>query len=154
MIIPFSSCLQLSQHQGFFPMSQVFETGGQSIGVSASAWVLSMNIQDWFPLEWTGWISLKSKGLKSLLQHPNSKASVLRYSAFFIIQLSHPYMTTGKTIALTKQTFVSKLPSQWTNYLCFIFNSFYPNLLTTFTSVYCYFYLSLYIMAQLNLVLT
>ena len=66
--------------------------------------VLPMNVQDWFPLGWTGWISFQSKGLKSLLQHHSSKASILRHSAFFTVQLSHPYMTTGKTIALTRRT--------------------------------------------------
>ena len=86
-------------------ISQCFASGGQSIGVSASTSVLSMNIQDWFPLGWTGWISLHSKGLKSLLQQHSSKASVLQHSAFFTVQLSHPYMTTGKTIALTRWTF-------------------------------------------------
>ena len=69
-VIPFSSCLQYFPASGSFPMSQFFTSGGQSIGVSASASVLPMNIQDWFPLGWTGWISLKSKvTLKSLLQH-------------------------------------------------------------------------------------
>ena len=70
---PSSSCLSLSQHQGLFQMSQFFTLGGQSIGVSASASVLPMNIQDWFPLRWTGLMSLQSKGLKSLLQHRSSK---------------------------------------------------------------------------------
>ena len=86
-------------------MSQFFTSGGQNIGVSASASVLPMNIQDLFPLEWTGWISLQSN---SLLQHHSSKASILQHQAFFIVQLSHPYMTTGKTIALNRQTFVGK----------------------------------------------
>ena len=95
---------------GSFPMSQFFVSGGQSIGVSALASVLSMNIQDWFPLGWTGWISLQSKGLyKSLLQYHSSKPVILRCSAFFMVQLSHPYMTTGKTIALTRQTRVKYL---------------------------------------------
>ena len=67
--------------------------------------VLPMNTQDWFPLGWTGWISLQSKGLKSL-QHHSSKASILQCSVFIMVQLSHPYMTTGKTIALTRWTFV------------------------------------------------
>ena len=63
-------------------------------------------------LGWTGWISLQSKGLsKSLLQHHSSKASVLQHSAFFAIQLSHPYMTTGKTITLTRRTFLGKVIS-------------------------------------------
>ena len=78
-------------------MSQLFTLGGQSIGVLASASVLPMKIQDWFPLGLTGGISLQSKGtLKSLLQHHSSKASILRHSAFFIVQVSHPYMTTEK----------------------------------------------------------
>ena len=69
----------------------------------------SVNIQGWFPLGLTGLISLQSKGLsKSLLQHHSSKASILRPSAFFMVQLSHSYMTTGKTIALTCRTFVGK----------------------------------------------
>ena len=69
------------------------------------------DIQDWFPLGLTGWISLQSKGLSSFLQHYSSKASILWHSAFFIVQLSHPHMTTGKTIALTRQTFVGKVMS-------------------------------------------
>ena len=64
-----------------FSNESVFTSGDQSIGVSASVSVLPMNIQDWFPLGWTGWISLQSKGLKSLLQHHSSKASSLRCSA-------------------------------------------------------------------------
>ena len=106
-VIPFSSCPQSFPASGSFPVSQFFAWGGQSIGVSASASVLPMNIQDWSPLGWTGWISLQSKGtLKSLLQHHISKASILWCSAFFLVQLSHPYMTTGKTIALTRWIFV------------------------------------------------
>ena len=104
-VVPFSSPLVLPFSflaSGSFQMSQLFTSGGQSIGVSASTSVLPKNIQDWFPLEWTGWISLKSKTLKSLLQYHSSKASILLCSAFFIVQLSHPYMTTGKTIALTR----------------------------------------------------
>ena len=62
-VIPFSSHLQSFPASGSFQMSQLFTSGGQSIGVSASTSVLPMNIQDWFPLGWTGWISLQSKGL-------------------------------------------------------------------------------------------
>ena len=62
-VVLFSSCLQSFSASGSFPMSQLFASGGQRIGVSASTSVLSMNIQDWFPLGWTGWISLQSKGL-------------------------------------------------------------------------------------------
>ena len=102
-VIPFSSCPQSLPTSGSFPMSQLFSWGGQSIGVSASASVLPMNTQDWPPLGWTGWISFAVQGtLKSLFQHHSSKASILRHSAFFLVQLSHSYMTTGKTIALTR----------------------------------------------------
>ena len=101
-----------------FSKSQFFTSGGQNIGASVSASVFPMTIQDWFPLGLTGLISLQSKGLsKSLLQHHSSKASILRHSAFFMVQLSHPYMTTGKTIALTRQTFVGKLISLLFNML-------------------------------------
>ena len=96
-VVPFSSCPQSLPASGSFPMSQLFAWGSQSIAVSASAPVLPMNTQDWSPLGWTGWIFLQSKGLfKSLLQHHSSKASILRHSAFIMVQLSHPYMTTGK----------------------------------------------------------
>ena len=99
-------------------MSQLSASGGQSIGVSAWTSVLPMNTQDWSPLGWTGWILLAFQGtLKSLLQHHNSKASILQCSASFIVQLSHPYMTTGKTIALTRRTFVGKVMSLLLNML-------------------------------------
>ena len=110
-IVPFSSCPQSLPESGSFQVSQLFISGGQSIGVSASISVLPMNTQDWSPLGWTGWISLQFKGLKSLLQHHSSKASILRHSAFFTVQLSHPHMTIGKTIALTRWTFVDKVMS-------------------------------------------
>ena len=91
-VVPFFFCLQSFPTSGSFQMSQFFSSGGQSIGVSASASVLPMNIQDWFRLGCTGWISLQSEGLKSLLQHHSSKASILWPSAFFIVQLSHPWL--------------------------------------------------------------
>ena len=115
-VIPFSYRLQSFPASGSFPNSQFFASGDQSIGISASALVLPMNIQDWFAWGWTGWISLQSKGL-SRVQHHSSKASVLWHSAFFIVQLSHPYMTTGKTIALTRWTFVGKVMSLLFNML-------------------------------------
>ena len=68
-VVPFSSCLQSFPASGSFPMSQLFTSGGQSIGVSASTSVLPMNIQDWFPLGWTGWISLQSKGLSRVFSN-------------------------------------------------------------------------------------
>ena len=104
--VTFFFCLQSFPASGSFPMSWLLASGGQSIGASTS--VLLMNIQGLFPLGLIGLISLQSKGLSSLLQHHNSKASVLRLSAFFTVQLSHLYMTTGKIIALTIWTFVSK----------------------------------------------
>ena len=94
---------------GSFPMNQLFTSSGQSIGASALASVLPVNIHDLFPLEWTGWMSFAVQGtLKSLLQHQSSKASILQFSAFFIVQLSHPYMTTEKTIALIRQPLLAK----------------------------------------------
>ena len=68
-VIPFSSCPQSLPASGSFPMSQLFSWGGQSTGVSASPSVLPMNTQDWFPLEWTGWISLQSKGLSRVFSN-------------------------------------------------------------------------------------
>ena len=108
-------------------MSQFFESGGESIGLLASASVLPMNIQRWFPLELTGWISLQSKGLsKSLLQYHSLKASILWPSAFFIVPLSHPYMTSGETIALTRWTFVGKVKSLLINMLFMLVITFLP----------------------------
>jgi len=63
-VVPFSSCPQSFPASGSFPMSRLFASGSQSVGVSASASVLPMNIQDWFPLGWTGWISLQSTSLQ------------------------------------------------------------------------------------------
>ena len=77
-VITFSSCLQSFPASGSFPMSQFFASSGQSIGVSASASVLPMNIQDWFPLVLTGWISLQSKGLSRVFSNTTgSKASII-----------------------------------------------------------------------------
>ena len=105
LVTPFSSCPQSFPALGSFPTSRLFKSGDESIRVPASASVLSMNIQGWFPLGLTDLISLHSKGLSSLLQH-NSKSSILWHTAFFMAQLWPSYITTGKTIALTKQIFV------------------------------------------------
>ena len=95
-VVFFSSCPQSFPASGSCPMSQLFASVGQSIGASTSA--LPTNTQDWAPLGWTAWISLQSKGLSRvfsnttfLLQHHISKASILWCSAFFIVQISHPY---------------------------------------------------------------
>ena len=82
-VIPFSSCLQSFPASGSFPISQLFTAGGQSIGASASATVLPMNIQDWFPLGWTGCISLQSKGLSRVFLN----TTVAKHQ-FFSTQLS------------------------------------------------------------------
>ena len=99
-------------------MSQFFASGGQSIGASALASVLPVNTQDRFPLGWTGWISLQSKGLLSRVFSNTTvqsiSSSVLR---LHMVQFSHPYMTTGKTIALTRWTFVGKVMSLLFNML-------------------------------------
>ena len=125
-VVPFSSCPPSLPASGSFPMSQLFAWGGQSIGVSASTSVLPMNTQDWSPLGWTGWTSLQYKGLSSLFQHHSSKASILWRSAFFTVQLSHPYMTTGKTIALTKRIFVGNIMSLLSNMLSRLVITFLP----------------------------
>ena len=78
-VVPFSSCPQSLPASGSFPMSQLFAWGGQSIGVSALASVLPMNTQDWSPLEWTGWISLQSKGLSRVF----SNTTVQKHQFFF-----------------------------------------------------------------------
>ena len=93
-----------------FPMNWLFASGGQNIGASASASVLPVNIQGWLPLGLTGLISLPVQGaLKSLLQHYNSKILIFQHSTCFMVQFSYPYMTTGKTKALTIRTFVGKV---------------------------------------------
>ena len=97
-----------------------------ALRISPSASVLPTNIQKCFPLGWTGWISLQSKGLESLLQHHSSKASILQSSAFCMVQLSHPYITTGKTIALTRRIFVSKVISLIFNMLSILIIVFLP----------------------------
>ena len=98
-VVPFSFCLQCFPASGSFPMSWLFTSGSQSIGASPSASVLPMNIQGWFPLGLISLIALQSKGISSFFQHHSSKASIFRHSAFFMVQCSHPYMTTGKTMA-------------------------------------------------------
>ena len=124
-VIPFSSWLQSVSASGSFPMSQLFALGGQSTGVSASASVLPMNTQDWFRMDWLDLLAAQGTP-KSLLQHHSSKASILRCSAFFTVQLSHPYMTTGKTIALTRRTFIGKVMSLLLNMLSRLVITFLP----------------------------
>ena len=112
----FFSCPQSFPASGSFPMSRFFAWGGQSIRASAS--VLPMNIQDWFPLGLAGFFPLGVQGtLESLLQHYNSKASILLCSAFFMVQLSDLYTTIGKTTAFTMWTLAGKVTSLLLNTL-------------------------------------
>ena len=191
-VTPFPSCPQSFQTSRPFPVSQLFASGGRSIGVSVFSSVLPVNIQGWFPLGRTGLILLFSynlwdygsvqfsqsvmsdclrphglqyarspcssptprvysnpcplsqgchptisssvvpfssclQSLKSLLHHHSSKAPILQHSGFFIVQLSHPYMTTGKTIALTRWTFVGKVMSLLFNMLSRLVITFLPS---------------------------
>ena len=100
-------------------------SGGHSIEVLASASVLPMNIQGWFRIDWLDLLAVQGT-LKSLLQHHSLKASILWHSAFFIVQLSHPYMTIGKTIASTKWTFVGNVMSLLFNMLPRLVITFLP----------------------------
>ena len=108
-------------------MSQLFASGGQSIGASASSISPSGEYSGLISLrmDWMDLLAVQET-LRSLLQHHSSKASVLQGSAFFIVQLSHPYMTTGKTIALTRQTFVGKVMSLLFNMLSRLVITFLP----------------------------
>ena len=121
-VIPFSSHLQSFPASGSFPMSQFFTSCAQSIGVSALESVLPMIS---FSMDWLDLLAVQGT-LKSLLQHHSSKASILWHSAFFTVQLSHPYTTTGKIIALTRWTFVGKVISLLFNTLSRLVITFLP----------------------------
>ena len=108
-VIPFSSCPQSFPSSGSFPMSQLFTSGGQSIGVSASTSVLPMNTKDWSLLGWTGWISLPSKDSQESSPTPQFKtinSSALSFLYSPTLTSIHDYW---KTIALTRWTFVGKV---------------------------------------------
>ena len=127
-VVPFSSCLQSLPASESFPMNQLFSWGGQSIGVSALASVSPSNEHPGlisFRMDWLDLLAVQGT-LKSLLQHHSSKASILRCSAFFTVQVSHPYRTTGKTIALTRWTFVGKVMSLLFNMLSRLVITFLP----------------------------
>ena len=121
-VVPFSRHLESFPASGSFSMSPFFASGGQSIRVSAIASVFPMNIQNWFPLGWTGWISLQSKGL-STPQFKSINSSALSF-------LHSPTLTsihdTGKTIALTRWTFVGKERSLLFNMLSRLVLAFLP----------------------------
>ena len=123
----FSSCPQSFPVSGSFPMSQFFTSGGQSIGVSALASVLPMNIQDWFPLGLTGLISLLSKGLSRSFSSTTVQKHQFFSSQPSLWSNSHiQYMTTGKTIALTIWVFVGKVMSLLFNMLTRFVIAFLP----------------------------
>ena len=125
--IPFSSHLQCFPASGSFPMSEFFASDGRNIGVSASASVLPMTVQDWFPLGWMGCISSLSKGLSRVITN-----TTVQKHQFFGAQLSlwsnsHIHtITTGKTIALTRWTFVGKVVSLLLNTLSRLLIAFLP----------------------------
>ena len=132
-VVPLSSCPQSFPASGSFPMSQFFTWGGQSGGVSASVSVLAMNTQDWSPLGWIGWISLQSKRLSRVF----SNSTVQKHQFFgtqlsSTVQLSHPYMTTGKTIALTRWTFIGKVMSLLFDMLSRLVIAFLPRTASIF----------------------
>ena len=109
-----------------FPSMRVFSTDLAFRIRWPKYWNFQLNTQDWFPLVLTGLFSLQSKGLSSLIQHHSSKASILRCSDFYMVQLSYSYMTTGKTIALTIQIFVGKVTSLLLNTLSRFIIAFLP----------------------------
>ena len=125
-VLPFSSHLQSFPASGAFQMSQFFTSGGQSVGVSASVSVLPMNIQDWLTLEWSGWISLLSKGHSRVFSNTTVQKHQFSGAQLFIVQLSHPYMTTGRSTVLTRQTFVGKVMSLLSNMLSRLVITFLP----------------------------
>ena len=125
-VVPVSSHLQFFPTSGSFPVSQFLAWDGQRIGVSASASVLPMNTQDWSPLGWTSWISLQSKGLSRVMSN-----TTVQKLQFFSAQLSsqantHPYMTTGKTAALTRWTSAGNVMSLLFNMLSRLVITFFP----------------------------
>ena len=126
-VIPFSFCLQSLLESGSFSMSQFFTSGGQSIGASASASVSPMNIQDWFLLELTGWISLPSKGLSRVFSSPTVQKH--QFFGTWLSLWSNSHIHTWlleKTIALSRWTFVSKVMSLLFNMLCRLVTTFLP----------------------------
>ena len=124
-VVPFSSCPQFIPASGSFQMSQLFASGGKIIGVSASTSVLPMNRTDLLRIDWLDLFAVQGN-LKSLLQHHKSKALVLQSSAFFMVQLWHLYVTTGKTMALNIWTVVGTVMSLLFNMLSRFCHSFPP----------------------------
>ena len=126
-VVPFSTHLQSFPASGSFPMNQFFASGGQRTGGSASTSVLPKNTQEWFPLGWIDWISLQSMWLLRVFSN-----TTIQKHQFFSTQLSLQssshihYTTTGKTIALTRWTFVGKVMSMLLNMLSRLVITFLP----------------------------
>ena len=123
-VVPFSSCPQSLPASGSFQMSQLFASGGQSFSFNISPSSEHPGLIS-FRMDWLDLLAVQ-RTLKSLLQHHSSQASILQHSAFFTVQLSHPYMTTGKIIALTRWTFVGKVMSLLFNILSSLVITFLP----------------------------
>ena len=120
-----SPAFNLSQHHGLFKWVSSSHQVAKVLEFQLQHQSFQWTPKDW-SLGWTGWISLQPKGLSSLLQHHSSKASILRHWAFFIVQLAQSYMTTGKTIALTRRTLVGKVMSLLFNTLSRLVITFLP----------------------------
>ena len=133
-VVPFSSFPQFLPASEYFPVGHLFAWGGQSIGVSASVSVLPMNIQDWFPLEWTGWISLQSKGLSRVFS--NTTVQSIKFLALSF--LHSPTLTSihdhWKNHSMTRRTFVGKVMSLLFNMLSRLVITFLPRSKPLFTS--------------------
>ena len=126
-VIPFSSDLQSFPASGSFSVSQLFASGGQSIKSFSFSINPSYEYSGliFFRMDWLDLLAVQG-ALKSLLQRHSSKASILQCLAFFIVEFSHPYMATGKTIALTRWTFVGKVMSLFSNMLSRLVIAFLP----------------------------
>ena len=124
-VVPFSSCFNLSQHQGLFHWVSTSHQVAK-VGVSALAPVLPMNTQDWSPFGWTGWISLQSKGLSRVFSNTIVQKHQFSSTQFSLQSNSHPYMAIGKTIALTRWTFVAKVMSLLFSMLSSLVIAFLP----------------------------
>ena len=125
-LVPFSCCSRSFPASGSFSRSQFFPSGGQSIGISPSASVLPMNIQDWFPLGLTGLSPCSPRDSQESSPTPQFKSINILALTFLYSPNSHPYMTTEKTVALTRQTFVDKVMSLLFNMLSMLVIAFLP----------------------------
>ena len=125
-VVPFSSCLQSFPASVSFLMNQFFESGGQNIGASASASVLSMNIQDWFPLGLTSWSPCSPRDSQESSPTPQFNSINSSALSFLYGPTLDSDMTTGKTVTLTRWTFVSKLMSLLFNMLSRLVIAFLP----------------------------